>query len=107
MVIVNIAKDFTKIPGARYYTDGPFSGQEFFDKILKEAYKSATLESTKLKVILDGTEGYASSFINEAFRLLGKEYGPDNVWNNIIIISDEIPAYIFKVKEAVYEKFNT
>lgn len=104
MIILNIAKDFTTAPGARIVTDGPFSGQEFYEKKLKDAFIKSQSEEVKLKVILDGVEGYMSSFLNEAFSLLGTEFGADNVWNNIIIVSDEVPKYIKKVKEYVYEK---
>ncbi len=104
MITINIAKDFSITPGFRIYSDGPKSGQEFFDKILKEEFINAQKSNVKLKIILDGTEGYTSSFLNEAFSLLGNEFGPDEVWNRIIIISDEIPKYIQKVKDSVYEK---
>jgi phosphomannomutase len=104
MITINVAKDFTLIPGARNYSDGPKSGQEFYEILLKRKYAEAIKEGVKLKVIIDGTEGYASSFLNEAFSLLGNEFGANNVWNNLIIVSDEIPKYIEKVKKSVYEK---
>ena len=104
MIEINIAIDFTTEPGARNYSDGPFSGEEFFDKLLKPKYVEAKEKGLKLKINLDGTEGYASSFINEAFIRLGSEFGADEVWNNLILISDEIPKYIKKVKESIYEK---
>lgn len=104
MITINIAREFTLTPGARYYTDGPKSGQEFYDKLLKEGFSNSIVSGTKLKVILDGTDGYASSFLNEAFSLLGNEFGADKVWNNLIIISEEVPKYISKVKQSVYEK---
>lgn len=101
---INIAKDFTVEPGARNYNDGPFSGEEFFDKLLKPKYLIAKERNVKLKIILDGTEGYASSFLNEAFIRLGSEFNPDEVWNSLILVSNEIPKYIKKVKESIYEK---
>lgn len=104
MIQINIAKDFSRTPGARNYSDGPFSGQEFYEKLLYPRFKDAISQSTKLEIILDGTAGFASSFINESFRLLGKEFGGDLVWSNLIIISNEVPKYIQKVKEALYEK---
>ncbi|CAN5349771.1 hypothetical protein BH09BAC2_BH09BAC2_15600 [soil metagenome] len=106
MITINIAQQFTLTPGARYYTDGPKSGQEFYDELLKKEYMQALEEKVKLKIILDGTDGYASSFLNEAFSLLGNECGADNVWNNLIIVSNEVPKYIDKVKKSVYEKRN-
>jgi hypothetical protein len=36
--IINIAKDFTETPGARYYADGEFPGEEFRDKFLKNIF---------------------------------------------------------------------
>jgi phosphomannomutase len=104
MIVIDIAKDFTDEPGARNYSDGPFSGEEFFEKILKPKYLEAKEKNLKLKIILDGTEGYASSFLNEAFIRLGTEFMPDEVWSNLILVSNEIPKYIKKVKESIYEK---
>jgi len=102
MIEINIAKDFSSTPGARSYDDGPDSGQEFFDKLLGPKYEEAIQGNDKLKVILDGTDGMASSFLNEAFRRLGEQFGADEVWSNLILISDEVPKYITKVKEALY-----
>lgn len=104
MIIINIAQEFTTTPGARYYSDGPKSGQEFYDELLRIGFQSALEQKVKLKVILDGTDGYASSFLNEAFSLLGNEFGPDLVWDNLIVISEEVPKYIEKVKKSIYEK---
>jgi hypothetical protein len=100
---INIAKQFTTTPGARTYDDGPFSGQEFFEKHLDGCFKQIVETDGKLTIVLDGTEGYASSFLNEAFRLLSAKYGADEVWNKIILISNEVPQYINKVREAIYE----
>lgn len=103
MITIDIKKDFSSTTGFRDYSDGPKSGLEFFDTILKEKYNQAVKEKCKLKIILDGGEGYTSSFLNEAFRLLGKEFGADNVINNIIVISNEYPKYIDKIKKSIYE----
>jgi phosphomannomutase len=104
MVTINIAEEFAAEPGARTYDDGPKSGQEFFDDLLRPRFAEALNKKEKLKVILDGVEGYASSFLNEAFRRLGNEFGPDIVMENLLIISNEIPKYARKIKESVYEK---
>lgn len=101
---INIARDFTLEPGARNYSDGEKSGEEFFDTLLKPKYLIAKKNGVKLKIILDGTDGYASSFLNEAFIRLGSEFGPDEVWENLVLVSNEIPKYIKKIKESLYEK---
>lgn len=98
---INIAKDFSRYPGARYYKDGEKSGQEFFDKLLSPKYLEAVQKHQRLIIDLDGTEGYATSFLDEAFRRLAKEYGSDNVLNNIVIISNEEPDWIEEIKEYI------
>jgi len=103
MIIIDIKTDFSPTTGFRTYDDGPKSGQEFFDLILDKRFKEASDKDVKLKIILDGGEGYTSSFLNEAFRLLGEKYGPENVINRLLIISDEWPKYIDKIKESIYE----
>lgn len=103
MITIDIKNDFSSTTGFRTYNDGPKSGLEFYDVLLKNKFKEAQELKVKLKVILDGGEGYTSSFLNEAFRLLGQTYGSDNVWNNIMIVSEEMPKYIKKIKDSIYE----
>lgn len=104
MVEINIALHFTKTPGARNYDDGKKSGEEFFHQVLQPKYLQATKEGTKLKIVIDGIEGFPSSFINEAFGLLGNTYPPEEVWNNLIIVSTEVPKYVKKIKESIDER---
>jgi hypothetical protein len=59
---INIARDFSKVPVGRFRTDGPDSGQRF-----REDFLVPSLKKGDVVVILDGTEGYPSSFIEEAF----------------------------------------
>lgn len=102
MIIIDIPNDFTKSPGWRTYEDGPYSGQQFYDDLLKKNYEDALAKDVKLKVILDGSNGYTTSFLNEAFRLLGGEFGADAVWHRLLIISNEVPKYIERIKKGVY-----
>lgn len=103
MIEINIVKDFTDIPGFRTYSDGPKSGLEFFEKVLLPKFDEAIANSDILKVVLDGSEGYTSSFLNESFRLLSSKYGPQKVWDNVLIVSNEVPKYILRIKEAIFE----
>jgi hypothetical protein len=93
MVVLSISNDFTPFPGARYYSDGPFSGQEFYEKYLKVFFVKAITENTKLVVNLDNTAGYASSFLSESFGLLAEEFGIDDVLSRIEIISLQEPDW--------------
>ncbi len=62
-VRVNVAKQFTKLPGARYKHLGPFSGEEFRERFLLEPLR----QGKTVIVELDGVRGYGSSFLEEAF----------------------------------------
>ena len=103
MITINVKEDFSATTGFRTYDDGPKSGLEFYDKLLERKFEESQGKQEKLKIILDGGEGYTSSFLNEAFRLLGEKYGSDLVWENLIIVSEERPKYIKKIKDSVYE----
>lgn len=61
--VVNVARDFSRYPAGRYLEDGPANGQAFRDKFLIPALK----ESRVIRIELDGTRGYGSSFLEEAF----------------------------------------
>jgi hypothetical protein len=62
MIRITIAKDFSDVPLGRYPSDGKFSGERFREEFLKPA-----LQKDKVTVNIDGTEGYGSSFLDEAF----------------------------------------
>lgn len=61
--VVNVARDFSKYPAGRYLEDGPANGQLFREKFLIPVLK----ESKVITIELDGTRGYGSSFLEEAF----------------------------------------
>jgi STAS-like domain of unknown function (DUF4325) len=60
---LSVAKDFSPSPAGRYIEDGPFPGAVFRDNMLVPALKS----NDQVTVNLDGTDGYGSSFLEEAF----------------------------------------
>lgn len=60
---INVAKQFTKLPGLRYIRLGPHSGEEFRQKFLLEPLR----QGKTVIVELDGVRGYGSSFLDEAF----------------------------------------
>ena len=62
--IISVAKEFSKFPGGRYVTDGPNSGERFREEILAPALVSGDDVFT---IDLDGTVGFGSSFLEEAF----------------------------------------
>lgn len=62
-ITVNVAKDFSKYPAGRYRKNGSTSGEAFRDRFLLPAL----LRGEQIVVELDGTIGYGSSFLEEAF----------------------------------------
>ena len=68
-VQLSIAKDFSRFPAGRFETDGPYSGERF-RKLLVDK-----LRQGHVTVLLDGTVGYGSSFLEEAFGGLVREEG--------------------------------
>lgn len=95
--IINIAKDFTETPGARYYTDGNFPGEEFRDKFLKNIFN----EYDKIIINLDGTEGYPTSFSEEAFGGLARIYPIEEVLKKLVFISNEEPDLINEIQQYI------
>lgn len=62
-VRINVARQFTRLPGLRYERLGKFSGEEFRNTFLMKPLK----EGKAVIVELDGVRGYGSSFLEEAF----------------------------------------
>jgi hypothetical protein len=60
---ISIAQDFSRFPGGRFRDDGDFSGQRFREDFLVPALTSSDV----VVVDLDGTLGFGSSFLEEAF----------------------------------------
>lgn len=72
---ISIAKDFSIYPGARYKSDGKYSGQEFYENIFKPKLSKIWSDPKKsLLLDFDGTFGYASSFISEIFIRAVKDF---------------------------------
>lgn len=63
MMTVNIARDFTRYPSGRYRENSASSAEEFRERFLQPPL----LRGEKIRVEFDGTTGYSSSFLEEAF----------------------------------------
>ena len=60
---VSVANDFSRFPSGRYKRNGNTSGEGFRQRYLE----SALQRGESVVVELDGTIGYGSSFLEEAF----------------------------------------
>jgi len=104
MLHLSVAKDFTKTPGFRYKHQSPgTSGEEFRDKLLEPKYHQAVKENVKLEVNLDGTNGYLTSFVEEAFGGLQRKDRGRNILDNIVVIANEEKHWVQDIKRYVDE----
>ena len=92
---LNIAKDFSRCPGARYRNEGDFSGEEFRENFFLFFLNEAIAAHCKLIVDLDGSAGYSTSFLEEAFGGLIRHNNMsyDVIKTTVEIKSDEDPSY--------------
>ena len=60
---IHLARNFSRFPGGRYRTDGPYSGQQFREEHLEPALR----DHDQVVVILDEAVGLPASFLEEAF----------------------------------------
>jgi hypothetical protein len=72
---LSIARDFSRTPGSRYAKEGDHSGEQFRTEVLCPLVRKAVEAKTELGVDLDGTAGYGTSFLEEAFGGLVREEG--------------------------------
>ena len=61
--VIAVSRQFSRFPAGRFTEDGPFSGQAFRERFLIPALKAGK----PFTVELDGTAGFGSSFLEEAF----------------------------------------
>ena len=101
MRVINIARDFSVFPGGRSPKDGPHNGEEFRERLLIPALTSGE----SIQIELDGTRGYGSSFLEEAFGgLVRRGYGKKQLRQRLSFVSSraglvqEIDSYIEKAR---------
>ena len=96
-----ICTDFSDAPGARYRKDGPKSGEEFYEDLLRPKYLKAKETNTKLLVDFDNVWGYPSSFISGSFGRLSTEFGKEEVFEILEFKSDDDKLLIVKINDEI------
>jgi hypothetical protein len=64
---IDVARDFSRVPGGRFARSGPHSGEEFRQRLLAPALQRARIQGGQVIVRFDGAAGYPVSFLEEAF----------------------------------------
>jgi hypothetical protein len=101
MIVIKLAEDFSKTPGARFISDGPFSGELFRETVLIDKYKEAKEKNEKLLIDLDGTYGYATSFLEEAFGGLARHFSEDNIKKILTFKSEDEPPLLKDISDYI------
>lgn len=112
MVQINIAEEFTRLPGPRFREEGENSGEEFRERFLRPRFDEAVAKGEPLVVMLDGsTFGYPTSFLEEAFGGLAREVGIDQVLSVVQYVSKnepllprEVESYILQANKTSRER---
>ena len=99
-LVLSVATDFSQTPGPRYSSDGKSSAEEFRSFHLLPALSKARSDGQKLLIVLDGTSGYAASFLEEAFGGLIRHGSmqPDEAIDLLEFESVEEPELIEEIK---------
>jgi hypothetical protein len=100
MITIRVASEFSKTPGARLIKEGGHSGEEFREKFLSPYFEDPTSNDSIL-IILDGAEGYPTSFLDEAFGGLARIYGKEKVLARIKYESNEDPLLIEEILQYI------
>lgn len=97
MTTIHIASQFSSTPGGRFKRMGPSSGEEFRERLIQLLDKNQNVT-----VILDGAEGYGSSFLEEAFGGLvrSKKFSKEDILKRLHIVA-KTPEYKSYEQEAI------
>ena len=103
---IKILTQFCESPGPRYCRQGKWSGEQFYHEILNQSFGEAYQNGDKLILDLDGTDGYMSSFLDEAIGNLVYDFGMQVVKDNLIVISREEPVWKKVIENEVLPEWN-
>src|SRR4051794_13814569 len=107
-MIINIAREFSDLPGPRYKEEGEHSGQDFRERILQPKFDEARRTHQRLMIELDGAKfGYPSSFLEESFGGLARQFGSEAVLQTLVFQSAEEPLLVDEIKGYIADALKT
>lgn len=102
MATIKISRDFTDTPGGRYIIEGEYSGEDFRDRLLYPKLLEAKGKGEILTIDFDGSYGYGTSFLEEAFGGIVRKYKVIGLLNMIAIISNDDETIEPSIREYVH-----
>lgn len=100
-IFFKIADEFSATPGPRYKREGSYSAELLLETKLNDLFKKVIESNEILVVDLDGTKGYATSFLEGTFGELARKYTPKVVLKHLEIISVKKPFYKTECEEYI------
>ncbi|SEQ56695.1 STAS-like domain-containing protein [Nitrosomonas ureae] len=99
-LLLNVKTDFSPTPGPRYISEGEFSGEAFRQTCLEPKIRQALDSNALLIIDLDGTSGFGTSFLEEAFGGLIRvnHYKYQDIIDHIELKSEEENYLIEDIK---------
>ena len=97
--VFSIARDFGLFAGPRKARQGPHSGEALRNKLLK----FLDANPGKVTIVLDGTKGMGSSFLDEAFGGLIRYDGKarSELERRLCFQSKLDPSYVFTIEDSL------
>jgi hypothetical protein len=100
---LSIAQDFAALPGPRKIADGDYSGELFLQKQLRPRFVEAIKNDSVLYVNLDGAAGYPTSFLEESFGGLAREFGAEPVNSHLKFVCEDEPYLDEEIRRYIRE----
>lgn len=106
--VLKVSTEFSDIPGPRYIREGLYSGEDFRERLLLPRLQACIEKEDTLQIDLDGTQGYGTSFLEEAFGGLIRvnQLSLSDVSNHLIIITEEEPYLKDDIEEYMRDAEN-
>jgi uncharacterized protein DUF4325 len=100
MTMISVAKDFTRFPAGRYKRNGDTSGESFRERFLEQPLRNGA----HVTVDFDGTVGYGSSFLEEAFGGLVRSLQmPAPRLLELLTLKSSDPSICEEVREYIFD----
>lgn len=107
MTTLSIKDSFSEYTGLRHCNISENSGEEFYHTILNNKFKEAFEKGEQLEVNLDRVDGYASSFLDEAFGKLVFDFTLDKIKDYILIVSEQEPHWKEMIEQKTFPQWES
>lgn len=97
--------DFAEYPGPRYKRQGDFSGEEYYITVLNPAFAKCYQQHEKLEINLDGTAGYPSSFLDEAFGELIYDFSEAAVEAFVVLKTERFKRHLDMIYKETFPQW--